>query len=272
MCQSYDTYIAIYQCMQVWVNHPSLSLPPSPPPPTKIMRITKVLLFSHNPYPSQAMKPCQLSPVLSFIMHGVHVLGICEEFKELKLFLECHNKLLSKNYSDQGSLYKTMQSTIRGSADTALKYLSPQVVRNQMWYLCYKSFDVPSELCEWTMQEIEKMCNKSVEAVEKPDPGPPSCEDKKPLMNKDSLYHAGLCCQAVSTRTAANFKKFFRGVGHTLDEVSMSISQDKENVDRYIIAKQGDVVYMAFQSEPTLSKWINSSYGSFDNGMVVHII
>ena len=136
--------------------------------------------------------------------------------------------------------------------------------------MCYKSFDVPSKLREWTIQEVEKMC-KSVEAVEKSDPCPPSSDDKKPLMNKDILYHAGICCQAVSTHTAANFKKFFNGVGHALDEVSMSISQDKANVDRYIIAKQGDIVYMAFQSEPTLSKWIDGPYGSFDNGRVLHV-
>lgn len=146
--------------------------------------------------------------------------------------------------------------------------MNPQLVRNQMWNLCYTSFDVPAQLREWAIEVVDIMC-KSVEELV------PSCrvaiEDKKPLMTKDTLYHAGVCCQAVSTCTAATFKKFFVGVAHGLDEVSMSISQDKANVDRYIIAKQGDIVYMAFQSEPTLSKWIRGPYGSFENGMTTLI-
>lgn len=171
---------------------------------------------------------------------------------------------------DQESLYKTIQSTIQGCTESALKSVDIQLVRDQMWYLCYTSFDVPTQLRDWAVQEVETMCD-GMKENEKPKPCLPS-QDKKPLMTKDTLYHAGLCCQAVSTHTAANFKRFFNGVGHKLDEVSMSRSQDKENVDRYIIAKQDDIVYMAFQSEPTLSKWIEGPYGSFANGIALIIV
>lgn len=176
--------------------------------------------------------------------------------------------MLARDIPDQESLYKTIQSTIQECTGSALKSVDMQLVRDQMWYLCYTSFDVPTQLRDWAVQEVEKMCD-CVKENEKPKPCPLPSQDKKPLMTKDTLYHAGLCCQAVSTRTAANFKKFFNGVGHKLDEVSMSISQDKENVDRYIIAKQGNIIYMVFQSEPTLSKWIEGPYESFAIGKTV---
>ena len=62
--------------------------------------------------------------------------------------------------------------------------------------------------------------------------------------------------------------KFFNNqvTNHLLQEVSMSISSEKKNVDRYIIAKQGNVIYVAFESEPILSWWMDSAYTSFEDG------
>ena len=47
----------------------------------------------------------------------------------------------------------------------------------------------------------------------------------------------------------------------------MSI-QRENTVDRYIIAKQDNVIYMAFQSEPSLSQWIE--HDSFTKGIPVN--
>ena len=87
-----------------------------------------------------------------------------------------------------------------------------------------------------------------------------------PLFSKDTLYHASLCCQVVSTSTAGDFRERMQQMsGHMIEEASMSISETKENVDRYLIAKQKNTVYVAFQSEPTLSMWMQK-YGSFSAG------
>ena len=45
----------------------------------------------------------------------------------------------------------------------------------------------------------------------------------------------------------------------------MSIPQDNENVDGYLIAKKENTVYVAFQSDPTLSLWLKK-HASFDDG------
>lgn len=171
--------------------------------------------------------------------------------------------MLSKDVPDQESVYNTIQGTIHGFIESALKSESLSLVQDQMWHLCHKSFEIPTQLREWAMEEVEKVARSMKK--EEPKPCPPAPKEE-PLFTKDSLYHASLCCHIVSTCNTANFKKVLSGSGHNLEEVSLSISQDHENVDRYLIAKQGNVVYMAFQSEPTLSKWMDCKYGSFSNG------
>lgn len=167
--------------------------------------------------------------------------------------------------TDQDTLYKVIQDSIQYAIETAaLKSVDVKSLREQMSNLCHKSFDVPTVLTDWAEQQVEKVCSKSVHKCEDPKPCHPLSSNEKPLFTKDTLYHASLCCQAVSTCTVAVFKKFFNGKGHNLKEVSMSISQNRENVDRYIIAKQGNIVYIAFQSEPSLSEW--KGHKSFTEG------
>ena len=184
----------------------------------------------------------------------------------LKSNLDTFKQLLASEVSNQDSLYATIQSTIRVRTENALKSVESKDVYDQMNYLCNTSFDIPTGVREWAMEEVSKMC-ESLKENEAPKVPPVQAEVTKSLMDKDTLYHASVCCRAVSTCTAATLKKYLSGVGHNLDAVSMSISREKESIDRYMIAKQGNIVYMAFQSEPTLSDWIKSTYGTFANGM-----
>lgn len=180
-------------------------------------------------------------------------LGLSEDFKEAQELLTVQKKVLSKEISDPENVYKIIQDIIKNSIGTALLKSEPiKSIRDQICYLCHTSFDIPPFLHSWAKQEVENANQKN---VQNEDPAPccfPTVEDK-PLFSKDTLYHASLCCQAVSTCTTLNFKKFLNEKGHTLKEVSMSIS--KEDVDRYIIAKQGNTVYIAFQSKPIISSW-----------------
>ena len=143
------------------------------------------------------------------------------------------------------------------------------MIRNQLWVLCYKDFDVPSNLREWAIQQIEDISKKMFASSDLVPIAPVSMPEEKvepPLFSKGTLYHASLCCHAVSVCTAGNFESFLNSKSHVLEEASISISQYKENVDRYIIAKSGSTIYVAFQSEPTLSHWMDSPYTSFSEG------
>ena len=196
---------------------------------------------------------------------------LSKDFKELKSCLKALNVVLSKDVPDQESVYNTIKGTIHGFIESALKTQSDSIVHKQMWHLCYKSFEIPTQLRDWAIEEVDKVARSMTKEEPKPCP-PPAQKESEPLFTKDSLYHASVCCHIVSTCSTANFRKVLSGAGHNLDEVSMSISQDHENVDRYLIAKQGSTVYMAFQSEPTISKWMKCNYTSFSNGKLLRII
>jgi len=89
-----------------------------------------------------------------------------------------------------------------------------------------------------------------------------------PLFCKETLYHASLCCYTVCTCDANTYKDFFNKdlPNHNLEEVSRSLSRDREQVDRYLIARQGKTYYVAFQSEPLLVQWLN--FTSFQEGIL----
>ena len=91
--------------------------------------------------------------------------------------------------------------------------------------------------------------------------------DNSPLFCKDTVYHASLCSLAVSTTNSATYKKFFDSDYplHTIEEASISVP--KKNVDKYLIARQGSVYYVAFRSEPQLSEW-SKHFTSFSEGII----
>lgn len=111
------------------------------------------------------------------------------------------------------------------------------------------------EVYEWALETIAAL----PEMTGKSSPGSPE-EDidvEKPLFCENTVYHASLCCVAVSTRDTSNYKEFFNRdfPNHQFEEASMSISRDKPNVDRYLIARMGRTYFIAFQSEPNFSQW-----------------
>ena len=91
--------------------------------------------------------------------------------------------------------------------------------------------------------------------------------EKIPLICQDTVYHASLCNLAVCTRNSATYKKFFESDYplHTIEAASISIP--RENVDKYLIARQGSIYYVAFQSEPLLSEW-SKHFHSFNEGIM----
>ena len=86
-------------------------------------------------------------------------------------------------------------------------------------------------------------------------------EVSEPLFCKDTVYHASLCCQAVSSCTAGDYQKFFKNKelvpGHLFDAISISRPRHDSSLrEQYLIAKQGEsTYYIAFQSETDLREW-----------------
>lgn len=198
------------------------------------------------------------------------VAEFCSDILELKNELDFYNKRLAIQTITPESYYQCVQYTIQQAIEKAFKAgVGEEAIRNQMWIMCYKDFKVPTNLRGWAIQEIEEISKRTAISVNPMLPTPVALPDEKvepPLFSKDTLYHASLCCHSVSVCTAGNFEAFLNSKSHLLEEASMSISQNKQNVDRYIIAKRGNTIFVAFQSEPTLSSWMDSPYTSFDDG------
>ncbi len=197
----------------------------------------------------------------------------CSEIQELKNELDFYNKRLARQTMTPESFYQCVQYAVQQAIEKALKVGNDEeAIRNQLWILCHKDFDVPSNLRDWAMQEVEDICKRTAASMNlnstQCPASLPKVEEDPPLFSKNTLYHASLCCHAVSACTAGNYEIFLNSKSHLLEEASMSISQCKENIDRYIIAKCGNTIFVAFQSEPTLSNWmdVDSPYTTFVDG------
>ena len=93
------------------------------------------------------------------------------------------------------------------------------------------------------------------------------------LFCEDTIYHASLCCFAASTEDSSSYKSFFETdfPNHGFEEVSFSISNEREIVDQYLIARKGKTYFIAFRSEQSFSKW-PELYKSFEHGECKHVV
>lgn len=88
----------------------------------------------------------------------------------------------------------------------------------------------------------------------------------EPLFCKDTIYHASICSQVVSTCNAGDYQKFFKNKelvpGHGFKAVSFSRSKN----ENFLIAQKGEsVFYFAFKGRLSLSDWAKD-YKSFNEG------
>ena len=192
-----------------------------------------------------------------------------EDFEKLKRQLEALKLTL-----DSASDSKIELATIDCFKDAIQQYIERSLrannetsfVKNDIERLCRVYLVIPTALWGWSMQEVGKAAEKLASersCVPKPlvkkDTPPPS------LFSKDTLYHACLCCEAISS-SKNNSLSFFqcKRPQHSLTEVSFSQSRDGA-ITPYLIARQRDVIYVAFRSNLCVSEWIKSA-SSFEEG------
>lgn len=185
--------------------------------------------------------------------------------------METYKTALARPEADEDALIKCIKVAIQSYIEAELKTSTKtDALKEQIRSLCHKEFVIPSTIHEWSLQTVETTNMKFKTQVPAIRQAQLQLEEPtQPLFCKDTLYHASLCCEAVSMHNIANFKNVFHTSGHHLDEISMSISEGRENVDQYLIAcsKQTKTLYIAFRSEGTLSGWMNK-YSSFEEGQL----
>ena len=136
-------------------------------------------------------------------------------------------------------------------------------VRENLQQLHQKKFLITESVLHWATEtavavfsEPKKSSQRNGADISSP------LEVSEPLFSKDTVYHASLCCQAVSSCTAGNYQQFFKNKelvpGHSFNAVTISRPRHDRSSRReqYLIAKQGDsTYYIAFQSEADLREW-----------------
>ena len=143
---------------------------------------------------------------------------------------------------------------------------NPEDIRDALTNLHSKELLISSDVLKLAMEKVESVVTSNI-----PDRNSTyddvSKEEEKILYCKEVVYHATLCSYAVSTCDSNNFKDFFNKEhpNHCLEEASISISRGRNNIERYLIAKQGKTYFIAFKSETLLSEWLKN-FTSFDKG------
>ena len=78
----------------------------------------------------------------------------------------------------------------------------------------------------------------------------------EPLFCKDTIYHAGVCCQAVSMYTAGDYQKFFKNKDVVPDHGFKAVSFSRSKEETFLIAQNREsTYYFAFKGRLNLSDW-----------------
>ncbi len=185
--------------------------------------------------------------------------------QKLRVQLEAFKSVsLDSKEDEERNVSNNMKALSDFVKNTMKSRIEPDNIRKVLAKVYSNDLLVDNSVYEWALGEIalmEEVCSKPLEEV-------PTKEEIPSLFSKDTVYHACLCSLATSTCTVANYKDLFNKnfPEHSLEEASLSRSQDREDVDRYLIARQGKVFYVAFQSEPLLSDWMKK-FTSFEQGI-----
>ena len=136
-------------------------------------------------------------------------------------------------------------------------------VKEKLCELRQKKYFIAESVYQWSLKKVKEVFMKdedlSLHSAELTSPADP--QHTEPLFTKDTIYHASICCQALTCCTAGDYQKFFKDTqkvpGHSFQAVSISRpTPDGKQHERYLIAKQGESkYYIAFESQPVLSQW-----------------
>ena len=176
------------------------------------------------------------------------------------------SKLKSRLYAlrenEDGFLYENEEERIHRTEKAISAYVKSAIeVQN-----CGKSFVIKKlielykkdflihkqEILDYGILEVEKY--GKVECIEKSPTLPERSIKSQLIFCKENVFHACLCCEAVSKCNHQNVKEFFKDEHrkHRLEEVSMSLS------NHYLIAKSQSTFIIAFNGEQSFTSWFDA--------------
>ena len=218
-----------------------------------------------------------------FCLPNVHIQLIVaqisgkNELERLKKQLEAF-RLTGQMQDPPEGLKNVIERTLQNYIETSLEAsVDAQTIKEQLKDLCEKHSLISSEMLTWVLKEHENIVKKQsppaaqgMEVAQVAQEVVSPSEVGAPPLSPMVLYHASLVCQAVNTCVSTkSVHEFLKREGHELREVSLSLPNDE--IDRYLVAKNGDIIYVAFRSKPALKSWL-SQHKSFEEGDIYYNI
>ena len=194
------------------------------------------------------------------------------ELECLKKQLEAF-KLTSQMPDPPDGLNTVIERTLQNYIETSFEAsLTARTIRGQLNEL---DSLLDSDMLAWALQELDNIVKRQA---------PPDTQGKEiapinvvqeitsptevgaPPLSPSILYHASLVCHAVNTcGNSRSVQEFLKQENHELREASLSQALLIDDIDQYLIAKNGSTLYVAFRSKASLNSW-QKRYKSFEEG------
>ena len=147
-------------------------------------------------------------------------------------------------------------------------------IEHNLKILCYMDVCIPCSLHDWCfdcLKELTEQHEQQATSTVLPTASPvPQKMDTPSLFNKEIVYHSMFLCATVDTSDDSNYERNLsrQPTGHSFEQISMSF--EKNIIDRCIIAKKKKILFVVFRGEPTLYQWCKK-YASFKQGAIACI-
>lgn len=181
--------------------------------------------------------------------------------KDSSALSKLKRRLAELRTNEDGYLYDSEEERIQKTEKAIAIYVKSAIeeqncnkefVRRKLKDLFEKDFLIhKEEILQHGYSEIEKFghakCVENSPLSEQP-------VKSQPIFCKENIYHACLCCEAVSKYNHENISEFFEDKlkPHRIEEVSMSLS------DHYLIAKSQNTYIIAFTGEKSFTSWFET--------------
>ena len=187
-----------------------------------------------------------------------------------------HHQVVRSEDKEEEQLFEAMQRKFVGKSITQLHQIavSQEEIKLMLHDLWQVKYLISESVYHWALQQLLEVSQEEKDVASDSNAHDllsptESCE---PIFSKDTIYHASICCHALTRCNAGDYQKFFKNKetvpGHSFQAVSISRpTPDSNQHERYLIARQGESkYYIAFESQPQLSQW-REKYQSFVEGL-----
>ena len=182
-------------------------------------------------------------------------------YKDSSALEKLKRRLAELRANEDGYIYDSEEERVQKTEKAIAIYIKAAIeeqncnkefVKKKLKELFEKDFLIhKEEILEYGFTEVDKFSH--VKCVEKPTLSEQSVKSQ-PIFCKENVYHACLCCEAVSKCNYENIREFFQDKlkRHKIEEVSMSLS------NHYLIAKNQNTIIIAFTGEKNFASWFET--------------